>query len=119
MKAFYRNTAYISAAGIYNLGSQNGNASPNVTNCTFFGNTAPISGAIYNNANSSNGTANAVITNCVFWANNATLGKVLRNIWSSPTINHCIVDVADCDELNSGNDANLICGSWFVRKAVT
>jgi hypothetical protein len=110
----YRNAAYISAAGIYNLGSQNGNASPTITNCTFFGNAAPLSGAIYNNANDANGTANAVITNCVFWANDADLGKVLRNIWSSPTISHCIVDVADCDELNSGNDANLMCGAGML-----
>lgn len=110
----YRNTAYISAAGIYNLGSQNGNASPTITNCTFFGNSAPLSGAVYNNANDANGTASAVITNCVFWANNADLGKVLRNIWSSPTISNCIVDVADCNELNSGNDANLTCGDGML-----
>jgi predicted outer membrane repeat protein len=110
----YRNTAYVSAAAIYNLGSENGNASPTITNCTFFGNSAPLSGAVYNNANDANGTANAVMTNCVFWANNADLGKVLRNIWSNPTISHCIVDVADCNELNSGNDANLMCGAGML-----
>jgi len=107
----YRNTAYVSAAGIYNLGSQEGNASPTITNCTFFGNTAPLSGAVYNNASNAQGTANAIMTNCIFWANNADLGKIFRNIWSQPTIDNCIVDVADCEELNSGNDAILNCGA--------
>ena len=110
----YRNTAYVSAAGIYNLGSNEGNASPTITNCTFYGNTAPISGAVYNNAGDMNGTANAVITNCIFWANEADLGKVLRNIYSQPSISYCIVDVADCDEINSNTGATLNCGAGMI-----
>ncbi len=114
---FYNNSGY-AAGGIYNNGTQGGMSSPTITNCTFVANftTDPggNGGAIYANGSLS-GTSNPIITNCIFWDNmtqNTNGSEIIRSVGGDPVLSYCLVDVANCQELQSG--PNITCGSGMV-----
>lgn len=112
---FYNNSAS-SAGAIYNLGAEGGHADAIITNCTFYGNNANVGGAIYCNA-SDNGNSTPVITNCIFKSNNANFGSVFRCIEGTPFIQYSLVDVLDCNSLNSGAGSNVSCGDGMLYDA--
>lgn len=103
-----------SAGAIYNLGAENGNSSPSITNCTFYSNRALVGGAVYSNASDETGTSSPLITNCIFYKNTADLGDIFRIIQGTPTIQHCLVDKNNCDELYSGIEGMITCGEGLI-----
>lgn len=103
-----------SAGAIYNLGAENGNSSPNIMNCTFYSNRANVGGGIYSNASDATGTSSPLITNCIFYKNTANFGDVFRIIQGTPTIQNCLVDKDNCDELYSGMEGEVICGEGII-----
>ena len=115
---FDRNEGY-SGGAVYCLGSNGGNSSPKIINSTFYHNKAVgpsgSGGAVYNNANDNSGTSSSEIANCIFWGNTAKgHPSVLRNVFSSPHISYCLVDLPDCAALNNGPNANLQCGDGMI-----
>ncbi len=108
----YSNSAN-SAGAIYNLGAEGGHADATISNCTFYGNSANVGGAIYCNA-SDNGNSSPVITNCIFSGNVANFGSVFRCIYGTPFIQYSFVDVAQCEDLNSGTGSNVSCGGGML-----
>ena len=105
------NVGQFGGGGIYNLGNGTGSASPTIVNCTFTLNSSVVGGAMYNNAGTTGGTASPNITNCIFWNNPAIAGgSVFRANYGTPNISYSIVDVADCNSLNSGTGSNVTCG---------
>ena len=104
------------AGGIYNLGSESGNSSPVVTNCTFYGNIASVGACIYNQAGDITGTCDVVVTNSIFNGNDATsgFGYVFQNVYASPTISYSLVQANNCNELNTGLNGTISCGSGMI-----
>ncbi len=105
---FWKNKA-LSAAGVYCLGSENGNSSPQIINSIFYKNEAGTGGSIYANANDSTGKASPNIVNCIIWQNKANIGRVLRNIFGTPTIKNSLVDADFCEEIHSGTGKGVSC----------
>ncbi|MFT5383353.1 MAG: putative outer membrane repeat protein, partial [Saprospiraceae bacterium] len=110
---FYANQGF-AAGALYNNGGDGGDCSPIITNCTFYLNEATgnggTGGAIYNNGDNS-GNSSPEISNCIIYGNIGPFdSQVFRNIDGTPTISYSLVDVADCDELNSGEGSNVTCG---------
>ena len=111
---FWANKSF-SAAGIYCLGSENGNSSPIITNCIFYKNQANTGGSVYANAGEDTltgkptGIAKPLITNCIIWGNIAPTGPQLRNINGTPTLSHSIVDAPNCSAIHSGVGAGVTC----------
>ena len=112
------NIAQFGGGGVYNLGNGTGSASPTVINCTFTLNSSVVGGAMYNNAGADDGTASPNITNCIFWNNPVSSGgSVFRANYGTPTISYSIVDVAECNDLNSGSGSNVTCGPGMQYNA--
>lgn len=114
---FYNNSGF-AAGAIYNNGTVGGVSSPQITNCTFVGNYTTHSsgngGAIYANGSQS-GTSSPQITNCIFWDNltqNANGSEIIRSVDGAPVLSYCLVDVADCAGLQSGQ--NISCGAGMI-----
>jgi hypothetical protein len=110
---FWKNKA-LSAAGVYCLGSENGNSSPQIVNSIFYKNEANTGGSIYANANDSTGKASPNIVNCIIWQNKATIGRVLRNIFGTPTIKNSIVDADFCEDIHSGTGKGVTCAGGLI-----
>jgi len=109
------NIAQFGGGGIYNLGNGTGSASPTVLNCTFTLNSSVVGGAMYNNAGNAQGTASPNITNCIFWNNPTSAGgSVFRANFGTPNISYSIVDVAECNDLNSGSESDVTCGPGML-----
>lgn len=106
-----------SAGGIYNLGAEGGNSNPIITNCTFYDNRANVGGSIYANASDETGTSSPLVTNCIFLKNEANFGSIFRIIMGTPTIQHSLVDLADCDALYSGMEGSITCGDGVLFAA--
>ncbi|MEL6865279.1 MAG: choice-of-anchor Q domain-containing protein, partial [Bacteroidota bacterium] len=102
------------AGAIYNLGSESGNSSPEVINCTFYDNEAEVGACIYNQAGDPTGNCSPKVSNSIFWGNIAPFGLIFQNGYGTPHINHCLVEVADCDALNSGLNGNVSCGDGMI-----
>ncbi len=112
------NIAQFGGGGVYNLGNGIGSASPTVVNCTFTLNSSVVGGAMYNNAGTTGGTASPNITNCIFWNNPVSAGgSVFRANSGAPNISYSIVDVAGCNNLNSGSGSNVSCGPGMQYNA--
>lgn len=114
---FFDNSGY-AAGAIYNNGSDTGNSSPEITNCTFVRNfttgSGGTGGAIYCNG-SFNGTSSPIISNTIIWGNNAPYNShVIRSIEGSPIIQYSIVDVADSNALQSGITPNITAGAGMI-----
>jgi hypothetical protein len=110
---FWKNKA-LSAAGVYCLGSENGNSSPQIINSIFYKNEAGTGGSIYANANDSTGKASPNIVNCIIWQNKANIGRVLRNIFGTPTIKNSIVDADFCEDIHSGTGKGVTCAGGLI-----
>ena len=112
---FINNTA-TAAGAIYNLGSDSGNSSPTVTNCTFYGNQANVGACIYNQANDFSGTCSPIVTNCIAWNNTAIsgFGTFFQNGYGSPTISHSLINVSNCNDLNTGINGSVTCGPGLI-----
>ena len=104
------------AGGIYNLGSESGNSSPIITNSTFYANVASVGACIYNQAGDITGTCAVVVTNSIFHGNDATsgFGYIFQNVYASPTISFSLVQVNNCNELNTGINGTINCGSAVI-----
>ncbi len=111
---FVENEAVSGGGALYNLGSGTGNSSPIIVNSTFTENESNVGGVMYNNSGNAGGTTEPNIFNCIFWDNEANFGEIFRNNYGAPTIQYSLVDVEDCDELNSGLQSNVTCGSGMV-----
>lgn len=114
---FYNNSGY-AAGAIYNNGTDSGNSSPTITNCTFVENyttnSAGNGGAIYCNGSQS-GNSSAMVTNCIFWGNttvNTNGSEVVRSVDGAPVFSYCIVDKANCLEMQSGS--NITCEDGMI-----
>ena len=103
-----------SAGAIYNLGAEEGNSNPIITNCTFYDNSAHVGGSIYANAGDETGNSSPLVTNCIFLKNKAAFGSIFRIIMGTPTIQHSLVDLPNCDELYSGMGGEITCGEGLI-----
>jgi len=114
---FFDNSGF-AAGAIYNNGSDTGNSSPKITNCTFARNfttgVGGTGGAIYANG-SVNGNSSPIISNSIIWGNNAPFNsQVIRSVEGSPTIQYSLVDAANCTALQSGTNPNITCGPGMI-----
>ena len=114
---FYDNSGF-AAGAIYNNGSNTGNSSPEITNCTFVRNfttgAGGTGGAVYCNGSES-GNSSPIISNSIIWGNNAPFNsQIIRSVEGSPTIQYSIVDAADCNALQSGTNPNITCGTGMI-----